>query len=60
MAAGMQLGGSETYPLVFQPWGGFADGVDIVDGYARPHDTPGIGIELKSKGYQQLKELAEG
>jgi L-alanine-DL-glutamate epimerase-like enolase superfamily enzyme len=60
MAAGMQLGGSETYPLVFQPWGGFADDVDIVDGYARPHDTPGIGIELKSKIYQQLKELAEG
>jgi L-alanine-DL-glutamate epimerase-like enolase superfamily enzyme len=59
MAAGMQLGGSESYPLVFQPWGGFADDVDIIDGYARPHDTPGIGIELKSEVYRQLKTLHE-
>jgi L-alanine-DL-glutamate epimerase-like enolase superfamily enzyme len=59
MAAGMQLGGSESYPLVFQPWGGFADNVDIVDGYARPHDTPGIGIELKSAVYRELKTLTE-
>jgi L-alanine-DL-glutamate epimerase-like enolase superfamily enzyme len=43
---------------VFQPWGGFADNVDIVDGYARPHDTPGIGIELKSAVYRELKTLA--
>jgi len=57
MAAGMQLGGSESYPLVFQPWGGFADNVDIVDGYARPHDTTGIGIELKSAVYRELKTL---
>jgi L-alanine-DL-glutamate epimerase-like enolase superfamily enzyme len=59
MAAGMQLGGSESYPLVFQPWGGFADDVDIVDGYARPHDTPGIGIELKSTAYRELKTITE-
>ncbi|MBT5665306.1 MAG: mandelate racemase [Rhodospirillaceae bacterium] len=59
MAAGMQLGGSESYPLVFQPWGGFADDVDIVDGYARPHATPGIGIELKSEVYRQLKALSD-
>lgn len=57
MAAGMQLGGSESYPLVFQPWGGFADNVDIVDGYARPHDTPGIGMELKSAVYRELKAM---
>ena len=59
MAAGMQLGGSESYPLAFQPWGGFADDVDIIDGYARPHDTPGIGIELKSEVYRQLKTLSD-
>jgi L-alanine-DL-glutamate epimerase-like enolase superfamily enzyme len=57
MAAGMQLGGSESYPLVFQPWGGFADDVDIVDGYAKPHDTPGIGMELKSAVYRELQAL---
>jgi L-alanine-DL-glutamate epimerase-like enolase superfamily enzyme len=57
MAAGMQLGGSESYPLVFQPWGGFADDVDIIDGYARPHDTPGIGMELKYAVYRELKAM---
>ena len=59
MAAGMQLGGSESYPLVFQPWGGFADNVYIVDGFACPHDTPGIGLELKAAVYRELKSLTE-
>ena len=40
-AAGLQLGGAESYPLVFQPFGGFADDVAIEDGHARLHHTPG-------------------
>ena len=36
IAAGLQLGGSESYPGVFQPYGGFADNIPIVDGYVRP------------------------
>ena len=36
MAAGLQLGGSESYPGVFQPYGGFADAIPIVDGYTTP------------------------
>src|SRR3546814_175584 len=59
MAAGLQLGGSEAYPLVFQPFGGFADGTAIEDGYARPHQEPGIGVELKSDLYELLKPLGE-
>ncbi len=47
-AAGLQLGGAESYPLVFQPFGGFADEIPIEDGYTRPHDTPGLGVELKA------------
>ena len=59
-AAGLQLGGAESYPLVFQPFGGFADDIPIEDGYTRPHDTPGIGIELKAAMYKELKALGEG
>ncbi|MCL4768723.1 MAG: mandelate racemase/muconate lactonizing enzyme family protein [Hyphomicrobiaceae bacterium] len=47
MAAGLQLGGSESYPGVFQPYGGFADDIPIVDGYARLPEAHGIGMELK-------------
>lgn len=60
MAAGLQLGGAESYPLVFQPFGGFADDIPIEGGYTRPHDTPGIGIELKAAMYRELKALGEG
>ena len=30
IAAGLQTGGSESYPGVFQPYGGFADAIPIV------------------------------
>ncbi len=59
-AAGLQLGGAESYPLVFQPFGGFADDIPIESGHTRPHDTPGVGVELKAKMYKQLKALGEG
>src|SRR5581483_5052731 len=49
MAAGLQLGGSESYPGVFQPYGGFADRIPIVDGYVRLPEEPGIGMELKPR-----------
>ena len=40
IAAGLQTGGSESYPGVFQPYGGFADDIPIVDGYVRlPEDA---------------------
>lgn len=47
IAAGLQTGGSESYPGVFQPYGGFADDIPVVDGYVTLPDVPGIGIELK-------------
>ena len=55
MAIGLQLGGSESYPGVFQPYGGFPDDIPIEDGYTRPHDTPGIGIELRGKMMEDLR-----
>ncbi|MGE0768623.1 MAG: enolase C-terminal domain-like protein [Hyphomicrobiaceae bacterium] len=59
MAAGLQLGGTESYPGVFQPYGGFADDIAIVDGYTRPHDTPGIGMERRGKMLAAIRHCLE-
>ena len=56
IAVGMQTGGSESYPGVFQPYGGFADDLVLVDGYARPHAEPGIGVELRSKMFADMRK----
>ncbi len=57
MAAGLGLGGTESYPFVFQPYGGFADDTTIEAGHARLHETPGIGMELKSKMFAEMRRL---
>ena len=59
IAAGLQLGGSESYPGVFQPYGGFADAIPIVDGYVRPHEEPGIGMELRPKMFAEMRRQLE-
>ena len=56
IAAGLQLGGSESYPGVFQPYGGFADSIPIVEGYVRPHETPGVGVELKPRMFAEMRK----
>ncbi len=48
IAAGLGLGGNESYPHVFQPFGGFGDELKIVDSRVCPPEVPGIGFELKS------------
>lgn len=58
IAAGLQLGGNESYPDIFQPFGGFADGIPVEDGYVGLPDIPGIGFEAKSSLYTLMKELA--
>src|SRR5215218_6204653 len=58
IAAGLGLGGNESYPDVFQPFGGFADGVPVQDGYVRMPDAPGIGFEAKAPLYRLMKSLA--
>lgn len=47
LAAGLGLGGNESYPGVFEPFGGFADTIPVEDGRVRLSDAPGIGIEEK-------------
>ena len=58
IAAGLGLGGNESYPGVFEPIGGFADGIPVIEGRVRPGDAPGIGIEEKAGLYSIARELA--
>jgi len=61
LAAGLQLGGTETYPLVFQPFGGFGDDAVIEDGLVAPPEVPGLGVETKAELYNTiLKPLIDG
>jgi L-alanine-DL-glutamate epimerase-like enolase superfamily enzyme len=57
IAAGLGLGGNESYPDLFQPFGGFPDGVNVEEGYITMPDLPGIGFEGKSDLYKVMKEL---
>jgi L-alanine-DL-glutamate epimerase-like enolase superfamily enzyme len=58
IAAGLHLGGNESYPDVFKPFGGFADGIAVEDGYVRLPEVPGIGFEAKRELYAVMSELA--
>ncbi|WP_127144473.1 mandelate racemase/muconate lactonizing enzyme family protein [Pelagibacterium montanilacus] len=49
IAAGMGLGGNESYPGIFPPFGGFSDGARVSDGYVDMPASPGIGMEEKAK-----------
>ena len=57
IAAGLGLGGNESYPDVFQPFGGFADGTPVADGYVGLPDVPGIGFEAKGNLYKVMGAL---
>ena len=58
IAAGLGLGGNESYPGVFQPFGGFADGVPVENGYVRMPDVPGVGFEAKSDLWKVMSRIA--
>jgi L-alanine-DL-glutamate epimerase-like enolase superfamily enzyme len=58
IAAGLGLGGNESYPDVFQPFGGFADNTPVADSYVRMPDVPGIGFEAKDQLYRLMKAVA--
>ena len=58
IAAGLGLGGNESYPDLFQPYGGFPDGVAVVDGHVALPELPGIGFEGKADLYAQMRALA--
>ncbi len=58
MAAGLGLGGNESYPGIFQPFGGFADGIAVEDGYVALPDIPGVGFEAKAELIALMRTLA--
>jgi L-alanine-DL-glutamate epimerase-like enolase superfamily enzyme len=57
IAAGLGLGGNESYPDLFQPYGGFPDGVEVEDGFITMPELPGIGFEGKNPLYRAMQEL---
>jgi L-alanine-DL-glutamate epimerase-like enolase superfamily enzyme len=58
IAAGLGLGGNESYPDLFQPYGGFPDGVRVVDGHVVMPELPGIGFEGKAELIKVMRDLA--
>ncbi|UOQ94891.1 mandelate racemase/muconate lactonizing enzyme family protein [Halobacillus shinanisalinarum] len=58
IAAGLGLGGNESYPGVFEPFGGFADHLPVENGYVRLPEVPGIGFETKSELRNLLHSIA--
>ena len=59
IAAGLGLGGNESYPGVFQPFGGFADGNEVQHGRVRLPEVPGVGIELKKELYPLFRRMID-
>jgi D(-)-tartrate dehydratase len=59
IAAGLGLGGNESYPDLFQPYGGFPDGVRVDNGHIVMPDLPGIGFEGKADLIRVMRRLAE-
>ena len=60
IAAGLGLGGNESYPDLFQPYGGFPDGVRVVGGHVAMPELPGIGFEGKADLFRVMRGLGEG
>ena len=59
IAAGLGLGGNESYPDVFQPFGGFADNVPVENSYVKMPDVPGVGFEAKAALHAVMRRLAD-
>lgn len=59
IAAGLGLGGNESYPDVFAPFGGFSDGTAVVDSKVGLHQRPGVGFEEKADLIRTLRAATE-
>jgi len=60
IAAGLGLGGNESYPGIFQPFGGFADDAPVENSYVALPECPGIGFESKKDLLRLLRTLSDG
>lgn len=59
IAAGLKLGGNESYPGIFEPFGGFADDIQIENGYVALPQIPGVGFETKAELMKVLRSVAQ-
>jgi D(-)-tartrate dehydratase len=57
VAVGLELGGCEAYPGVFQPFGGYPPQCAIADGRVAVSDAPGFGLEQKAELIPHLERL---
>lgn len=57
IVAGLGLGGCESYPGVFQPFGGYSPGCRVAGSTVRPSDAPGFGLEEKPDLIESLQYL---
>lgn len=60
VASGLGIGGCEAYPGVFQPFGGFAHGERVENGFASVSEDPGLGLERKPELNALLNEVISG
>ena len=56
-AAGLGLGGCESYPGVFAPFGGYPDACTLSEGRIAPTDAPGFGLEQKAGLAELIADL---
>ena len=54
LAAALELAGTENYPLVFQPYGGFSDDAIVENGMVAPPEAPGFGFETRARLYNDI------
>ena len=59
IAAGLHLGGNESYPGVFQPFGGFADDIEIKNGFVGLPNITGVGFETRAELFKLMKSLSD-
>ena len=56
---GWDTGGNESYPGVFQPFGGFSDELDVEQSFVNLPSEPGLGLENKANFRAMLMEAFE-
>lgn len=59
LVTALGLGGCESYPGVFQPFGGFAPQCTVREGRVWPSDAPGFGLEQKQELAPLISALVE-
>ena len=57
IAAGLNLGGNEIYPSLFQPFGGFPDSSLVENSHVTFPKFTGMGYEYKKKLIDLFKKL---